>query len=309
MRAPHPLSRRFVRAPLVFTCLALVFVSGAKATAATLGFVEKFPGVSIQGWGGGALEANPGTGGTDGAGDGYLNFKSPNGFQHNLGVRSSETPYLGNWTTANIKQVRLWLNDVGADDPLEMHFSVGTFTNLWQYNPGFLPPHGQWAEYVVDVTNAANWTRIVGTSTFANALLAVEVVHVRHDHAPFVQNPDDLDADVGLDRVLLTDGLVDVPVGSRVPRSLELAAPMPNPSRGEVTLSFEQSEAGPVRIEIMDASGRRVRQVVLADAGSGARSWAWDGRGANGRTVPPGYYQVRMTGRSGGMSRGLVRIE
>ena len=309
MHASLPSPRRSARASHALAWLTLTLVMSARATGATLGFVETFPGVSLQGWTGGSLETNPGTGGTDGAGDGFLSVKTPNGFQHNLGVRSSGTPYLGNWTTANIKQVRLWLNDVGTDDPLEMHFSVGTFSNLWQYNAGFLPPNDRWAEFIVDVTNPANWTRIVGTGTFANALLAVEVVHVRHDHAPFVQNPDDIDADVGFDRVLLTDGLVDVPVSSRVPRSLELATPMPNPSRDDVTLSFEQSEAGPVRIEIVDASGRRMRQVELADAGTGARAWTWDGLDANGRTVPPGYYQARATGRSGGMSRGLVRIQ
>ena len=178
--------------------LTLAF-AGTACAQATLGFLETFPGTSVQFWEGGAIETNPGSGGTGGATDGYLRFSTPNLTQHNLGTRVNSASYTGSWTAAGITQVRLWLNDVGNDDPLEMHFSVGQVTNLWQYNVGFLPPHNQWAEFVVDLSNAANWTRIVGaTGTFAGALAEVEVVHVRHDNAPFVQNPNPLDGDVGL---------------------------------------------------------------------------------------------------------------
>lgn len=291
----------------VLACASLAVVATV-AGAATLGYVEKFPGTSLENWGGGSRLSNPGTGGFPEEDDGFLLFETPNGFQHNLGVRTTEAPYLGNWTAAGITQIRLWLNDVGDPNPLEIHVSVGGFANLWQYNPGFVPPNGRWAEFVVDLTNAANWTRVIGTGTFAAALAAVEVVHVRHDKAPFVQNPDPLDGDVGMDQLLLTNGLVGVPHPSPVPRALELAPPAPNPSRGDVTLSLESFEDGPVRVEIVDASGRMVRRFEQA-GGAGARSWTWDGRDASGRMAAPGWYRVRATGPSGGMSRALVRIE
>lgn len=293
--------------------LALVLLASLVAAAhavPTIGFVERFPGTSLANWDGGALESNPGTGGLAGAGDGFLQFKTPNGFQHNLGVRSTAAAYAGNWTTAGIKQVRMWLKDVGTDDALEIHFSVGAFTNLWQYNIALLPPTDRWAEYVVDLTSAANWTQVVGSGTFANALAAVEVVHVRHDHAPFVQNPDPLDGDVGLDQILLTDGLVSAPPGGApVTRALELAPPAPNPSHGAVTLALQSFDDGAVRIEIVDASGRLVRRHEHAASAPGLRSWTWDGRDAAGHLAPPGWYRVRATGPSGGMSRALVRID
>jgi hypothetical protein len=66
---------------------------------------------------------------------------------------------------------------------------------------------------------------------------------------------------------------------------------------------------GPVAIEIVDVAGRSVRRAQLADAGSSARIWLWDGLDDAGRRVPAGYYRVRAVGASGGMSRPIVRIE
>jgi hypothetical protein len=132
---------------------------------------------------------------------------------------------------------------------------------------------------------------------------------VRHDLPAFVQNPDPLDGDVGLDQLLLTNGLVGVPRSGVVPRALELAPPAPNPSRGAVTLSLESFEDGPVRVEILDASGRMVRRFEQLAGGPGARAWTWDGRDASGRMAAPGWYRVRATGASGGMSRALVRMD
>lgn len=287
--------------------LSLPFTAHA---APVLGFVENFPAGSLQGWGGGAVVTNPGTGGFHGPGDGFLRFSTPNGFSHNLGARSFGAEYVGNFAAAGITEVRLWLNDVDADDPLEMHFSIGGNLNLWQYNVGFLPPEGEWAEFVVDLGSDANWTQLVGPGTFAGALQAASLIHVRHDHAPFVQTPDMLDGDVGLDRILLTNGVLGVPPGGpRVPRALVLAAPAPNPSRGSVILALETFEPGAVRIEIVDAAGRMVRTAELADAAPGARRWTWDGLDASGRRASPGYYRVRAVGRSGGMSRGLILID
>lgn len=286
------------------TCLA----SPLRA-APTIGFVERFPGTSLAGWDGGAIESNPGTGGLFGAGDGFLVFRTPNGFQHNLGVRATTAPYTGDWLSAGITQVRLWLQDVGTDDPLEIHFSIGGFTNLWQYDAAFLPPSGSWAEFVVDLTNSAGFTPVVGAGFFEDALMTVEVIHVRHDKAPFIQQPDPLDGDVGLDQVLLTDGLVGVGSRGPVARPLALAPPSPNPSRGPVVLTLEAFEAGAVKIEIVDAGGRMVRRHEDTAGTPGPRTWMWDGRDNAGHIVAPGVYRVRATGPSGGMSRSLVRIE
>src|SRR5262245_19106666 len=298
-------------ASLAFLVVTVSTVVTAGHAAPVIGFVENFTGTSTHGWDGGAIETNPGTGGQGGAGDGYVRFSTPNGFQRHLGIKSNGLEYTGNWTAAGIDRVVPWLNDVGADQGLEMHLSVGTLSNLWQFNGGLLPPENNWGEFVVDLTNPAGWTRIIGEAgTFAEALQNVAVLHVRHDHAPFIQFPDEIDGEVGLDRVTLTSTLLDVPgSGPAVPRALQLAAPSPNPSRGDVAFSLETFDGEPVRLEIVDVMGRIVQRTVLAGAGPGRRSWTWNGLDAAGARVPPGHYSVRARGVAGGMSRGLVRIQ
>ena len=301
--------RRHYATPLALSLIVAFLAAPGAIAAPTLGFVETFPGTSLSGWDGGAAEVNPGTGGTGGATDGYLRFSTPNGTVHNLGADSGGLEYVGNWSAAGITQVRLWLNDVGTDDPLEMHFVIGkAFTNVWQCNLAFLPPLHQWAEFVVDLSSSANWTQTQGIGTFAQALQDVDRVHIRHDKPPFVQGPDPLDGDVGLDHVLLTNGNVGVEPIAQVPRALALAAPAPNPSRGDVTFSLETFEAGTVRLEVVDAAGRLVRHTQLASAGPGTLGWTWDGDRDDGRPTPAGFYTVRAIGRAGGVSRGLVRI-
>jgi hypothetical protein len=292
--------------------VAIALLAGSAFAAPVPGFVETWPGTSAQGWEGGSLFSNPGSGGTGGNGDGYLRFSTPNAAQHNLGVVSFGPEYVGNWTTAGIDQVWMWLNDVGADDQLEIHFSLGNGGNFWQYNLGFLPPHNQWAEFVVDLSSSVNWTKIIDpppAETFAQALQSVDRVHVRHDKPPFSQLPDPLDADVGLDHLLLTNGIAGAPPGGPpVAHPVRLAAPVPNPSRGPVALSLQVFDGGPVRVEVVDVAGRLVRRAELAAGAAVNRIWTWDGLDTSGRPAPAGVYRVRASSPSGGMSRPLVRV-
>ena len=312
-RSPqHPTPLAAARGLAALVALAMVALAPARALAdPVLGFVEEFPDVSTSSWSGGTPFSNPGTGGYLGAGDGYLLLE--NSSPGSLGTHSFGPEYAGNWITAGITQVRVWINDVGADDPLEMHFAIGNGgTNFWSYDVGFSPPLHQWGEYVVNLTGPTGWTQILGSGTFAQALQIVDRVHIRHDLPPFprIPNPPDpIAADVGIDHLLLTNGLVGVdPIESRATHPIELAPPYPNPSRGPVSLALRAADGGAIRIEIMDVTGRVVRRAELADAGSGPRTWLWDGLDDSGRRTAAGYYRVRATGASGGMSRPLVRV-
>ena len=294
--------------------LATLALAPARGRAnPVLGFIEEFPGVSTSSWSGGTPFSNPGAGGYLGPGDGFLMLE--NSSPAALGTRSFGAEYTGNWTAAGVTQIRVWLNDVGADDPLDMHLAIGNGNlNFWEYNIGFSPPLHRWGEYVVDLTTAANWTRIFGSGTFPAALLNVDRIHIRHDPPPpamIPNQPDAIAADVGIDHLLLTNGLVGVDDGvdARVAHPVELAPPYPNPARGPVSFVLRAPDAGPIHIEIMDVTGRAVRVVDLAASGSGPRTWLWDGRDDQGRRTAAGYYRVRATGPSGGMSRPLVRID
>jgi hypothetical protein len=164
------------------------------------GFHEEWHGTSLGDWGGGSLFDNPGTGGVDGDGDGYLRFWTIT--PYNLGVVSLAPQYGGNWIAAGITTVKVSINDVGAPDPLEIHFIIGNQYNVWEYNVGFFPPNNQWKEFTVDLTDG-NYKRIIGTGTFEQCLSAVDRIHFRHDHAPFIHPPDPIQADCGIDHLVL----------------------------------------------------------------------------------------------------------
>jgi hypothetical protein len=279
------------------------------------GFVEHWAGTTLSGWGGGDFYSNPGTGGVLGAGDGYLVMTTPGPspfFTTHLGTTSSGLAYSGNWKAAGITRVQFWLDDVGNPDPIEIHFGLGSSTNFWQYDTGFVPPAGSWGQFTVTLDNGSGWTQTIASpgGTFDAAIQNVTQVLIRHDRAPFVQTPDTLRADVGVDELtLIADATNGVPLAGPVrDRPVSLAPPYPNPSRGAVVLSMESFDGSAIRIEVVDASGRLIRRTVLERGTPGPRLWAWDGRTDGGTLAPPGSYRVRAFGAAGGTSRPLVRL-
>ena len=88
-----------------------------------------------------------------------------------------------------------------------------------------------------------------------------------------------------------------VPVGVAEPVAaspLRLQA-FPSPARASVTLDFTVRDAGPFRLAVFDAQGRRVRSMaeeVAAAPGPARRTW--DGRSDAGTRVPAGLYFVRL---------------
>ena len=291
----------------------MTLFAGAANAAPTLGHIEHFPGTSIGTWSNiSTALSNPGTGGVNGAGDGYLVITSAT--PTNLGAMSTGSEYAGNWTAAGIDRVTLWLNDIGADDPLEIHFAIGDARegsgNFWQYNVGFIPPLHSWAQFTVDLRSSSAFTQIINTTggTFDAALANVTHILVRHDLAPYVKNPNTLAGDYGVDEIMLTTGTtgVDLPAAGAL-QPVQLAPPRPNPSRGPVALTLDSNGAEPIRIEIVDVTGRAIRHATL-EAAPGPRIWTWDGADDSGVRAAAGYYRVRAYSASGGTSRPLVRL-
>lgn len=197
--------------------LLALFVPAAHADPVP-GFLETFTGTSVQSWGGfvGGTTSNPGTGGWGGDGDGFLRIARTE-FLHNFGVRTrDDAAYSGNWLAAGIAEIRLALNDVETDDPFEIHVALGNPSNLWQYDPGFSPPEHGWQEFTVDLRDSTAFTQIIGTDGAWSAMLhEVNTVLVRHDVAPFVQDPDDLSGELGIDQIqLLNEKLTPVSLGT-----------------------------------------------------------------------------------------------
>ncbi|MBE7941540.1 MULTISPECIES: flagellar hook assembly protein FlgD [Ramlibacter] len=58
--------------------------------------------------------------------------------------------------------------------------------------------------------------------------------------------------------------------------------------------------ADTVNVDILGADGKAVRSLSLGASPAGVRSFAWDGKAADGSTVPDGSYTLRVTASQGG---------
>lgn len=179
-----------------------VCVWGASfAAAATVGLTQDFNGSFL--WDGGSQSYTVEDGGVGGAGDNYLRVGNPD-FAQQLGVRTSDPEFIGDYTAAGVTAMTVWLKDVGTDDALEIHLGVGTsFSNFWFYRPALIPTESDWTEFTIDFTNPADWVRVQGSGTFEDALANVDRIVFRHDLEPIEFFPDIIQADFGIDRVTL----------------------------------------------------------------------------------------------------------
>ena len=290
--------------------LALLFALALAApamAAPTLGFVETFAAPGVNGWMG-AIETNPGTGGVDN--DGYLRIARTSAAP--LGAVSLGPDYAGDWTNANIDKINLWLNDVDANQNLEIHVCVGNSTNFWIYKTGFAPPEHSWSQFSVDLTDSTKFQHLIASDGkgFAAALHEADRLHVRHDTTPFLMSSDAVVGEFGVDDIELTNSTIGVaPLPPSAGRPIELAAPFPNPARGAVACAFDAFDTGAVRVQVIDAAGRIVHAETLPGQAPGRRTWVWNGLDAAGRVAPAGVYRVRVTGPNGGTARSFVRVD
>ena len=82
----------------------------------------------------------------------------------------------------------------------------------------------------------------------------------------------------------------------------------PNPFHDSTTLRFALGRAARVRIEILDAAGRRVRDLGSRLLDAGPQVIGWDGDDDAGRKVGPAIYLMRVTTPEGAIKGKLVRL-
>jgi hypothetical protein len=112
-----------------------------------------------------------------------------------------------------------------------------------------------------------------------------------------------------LHRIFVITGGSAVAVGgpdSDARETSALPATMPNPARDRVTMHLDLQEAGQVSIQIVDASGRLVRNLLEGRMDAGVQAIEWNGRDNAGRTVPAGVYFANIETRRGSSARRLV---
>ena len=114
-----------------------------------------------------------------------------------------------------------------------------------------------------------------------------------------VNNEWDLQANIGAQIV---------GVGGPNPRVLALAPAKPNPSRGNMDLTFSLPKQGPVSLEVFDVSGRRLKSWRWANLEAGVHSIKWDGRTEVGRAAPAGTVLFRLNAMGKTLTQKAARL-
>lgn len=78
------------------------------------------------------------------------------------------------------------------------------------------------------------------------------------------------------------------------PRALTFDAVVPNPTRETTRLSYQLPSTQVVSLDLIDLSGRRIRNLVNGTQNAGASSVVWDGRTDDGQRAPAGLYWARL---------------
>ncbi len=117
---------------------------------------------------------------------------------------------------------------------------------------------------------------------------------------------------VGRDGVVVRtdDGGVG-PVGVDVlssPESFALAS-FPNPFRATATIRYSLEQQLPVRLTVVDVTGRVVANLLDAPGTAGAHTLVWDGCDASGAAVRAGVYFVKMQAGASVTSTKVLRVE
>lgn len=97
-------------------------------------------------------------------------------------------------------------------------------------------------------------------------------------------------------------------IGDALPAAFALTLAAPNPFAGTTALECALPRASRVRVVVLDAAGRVVRELAAGLRPAGRARVEWDGRGTDGRAVAPGVYLCRMEAEGFTATRRLVRV-
>ena len=92
------------------------------------------------------------------------------------------------------------------------------------------------------------------------------------------------------------------------PHQFALAPNWPNPFNSSTHFRYELPAAGPIRLDIYDLLGQRVRRLVAGHRGAGFHRALWDGRDEKGRAVATGVYLARLDAGSRSAVRKVIAL-
>jgi flagellar hook assembly protein FlgD len=79
-----------------------------------------------------------------------------------------------------------------------------------------------------------------------------------------------------------------------LPLHIELSQNYPNPFNPTTRIEFSVSQAGPVRLDIFNIAGQRVRTLLDGYVGPGTTTVDWDALDGSGDPVASGVYLYRL---------------
>ncbi|MBI5710026.1 MAG: T9SS type A sorting domain-containing protein [Candidatus Eisenbacteria bacterium] len=82
----------------------------------------------------------------------------------------------------------------------------------------------------------------------------------------------------------------------------------PSPFRAGGAFRLTLERRGELAVEVLDAVGRRVRQVFHGELPAGTSTLRWDGRDALGAPQPAGVYFVRVWADGGQLAKTVVLL-
>ncbi len=172
------------------------------------------------------------------------------------------------WAAGSVHSVTWTATDNQAVDSVSVEYSVHG-------------PLGPWAPIARALANTGAYSWTVPAIDSDSALVRVTA----YDPA--------LNIGTGISAGLFQLGSGTLAVGTDAPVSLALEHPTPNPSAGATRIGFSLPQAGSVRLEIYDLSGRRV-WMQEGQMPAGAQSQTWNGRASDGGPVGGGLFFVRL---------------
>lgn len=118
-----------------------------------------------------------------------------------------------------------------------------------------------------------------------------------------------LDRERAVDDLLVligTGAYLDAKSPEEAVLDLVLEVNYPNPFREATRITYGLPGPSPVRLEVFDVLGRRVRTLVATDQRTGFHHATWDGRDDRGRRVASGTYLYRLHTSRGTATRALL---
>ncbi|MDZ7314821.1 MAG: carbohydrate binding domain-containing protein [candidate division KSB1 bacterium] len=94
-----------------------------------------------------------------------------------------------------------------------------------------------------------------------------------------------------------------------LPVRFELAQNYPNPFNPTTTIRFALAESQPVRLEIYNLLGEKVRTLLDGKMEAGIHSLTWDGRGDDGALLPSGNYFYVLSADKAKLTRRMTLLK